>query len=284
MTEVLFCLEVKGLPDFREWRETVVQQVRFKPDRGEIGSELEAHYEDHVRDLERIGYDHDLARERALGAMGDPVEVGRALDKVHKPWLGWLWLASRWALAICGFLLLYALSERGYFIRHDLHFMRQQADYEMAGYTLERDNPAYSRAAVTQGGTVERSGYSISIPYAALWWNEQEKNYNMVAILRTEDGRFWDHGPYKALQTLSMTDNTGREFAAVAEWEAYTAQERRERWDGFVKVSFLEENPFCSEYLVWVSFYEEMPEWTEFTCSSGEGFSLRLEWEVDADG
>lgn len=278
--------EVKGLQrHFGSWVTEVLECVRFRPDRKAIQLELEAHYEDHVKDLERIGYDHDLARERALGAMGDPVEVGQALDKAHKPWLGWIWLASKWGFVICGVLLLCMASyTEGYNIRHDLHLMQQQADYEPDGYSLEPDNPAYSRAAVTQGGTVERSGYSISIPYAALWWNELEKNYNMVAILRTEDNRFWDHGPYRALQTLSMTDNTGGEFAAVTEWKEYTARERRERWDGFVKVSFVKENPFCSEYLVWVSFLEEMPEWTEFTCSSGEGFSLRLEWEVDTDG
>lgn len=269
---------------FGDWVTEVLDCIRFRPDRRAVRQELEAHYEDHVKDLERIGYDHTLAQERALRAMGDPVEVGRALDKVHKPWLGWLWLASKWGVIACGFLMLFILSDGAYNISHDLHLMRRQADYEPDGYWMEADNPAYSRLAVTQGGTVERSGYRISIPYAALWWNELERNYNMVAILRTEDGRFWDHGPYQALQTLSMTDNTGKEFAALAEWKAYTAQERRERWDGFVKVSFIEENPFCSEYLVWVSFLEEMPEWTEFTCSSGEGFSLRMEWRADTDG
>lgn len=268
---------------FGDWVAKVLTCIRFRPDRQAIRDELEAHYEDHLKDLERVGYDYQLARERALKAMGDPVEVGLALDKVHKPWLGWLWLVSKWALALCGFLLLFTLSDP-YFIYSDLHFMGRQADYEAAGYTFETDNPAYSRAAVTQGGTVERSGYSISIPYAALWWNEQERNYNIVAILRTEDNRFWDHGPYRALQTLSMTDNTGGEFAAYTEWKEYSAQERRERWDGFVQVEFMKENPFCAEYLVWVSFLEELPEWTEFTCSSGEGFSLRLEWEVDTDG
>lgn len=281
MAEVLFSLGVKGLRDFYKWCETAVGQVRFQPDRWAIRQELEDHYEDHVKDLERIGYDHTLAQERALGAMGDPVEVGRALDKVHKPWLGWLWLVSKWGAVVCGFLALLILGGGDYNISRDLHFMRRQADYEVNGYWPETDNPAYLRVAVTQGGTVERMGYSISMPYAALWWNELDRTYYIVAVLRTEDNRFWDHGPYPALQTLSMTDDTGGEFAALT---ARKADTDRERWDGIVKVSLIEENPFCSEYLVWVSFLEEMPEWTEFTCSSGEGFSLRLEWEVDTDG
>ena len=77
--------------DFQTWCRTVTGQVRFKPDRWEIAKELEAHYEDRVRDLERLGYDRPLAEERSLKAMGDPEEVGRAMDKAHKPWLGWLW-------------------------------------------------------------------------------------------------------------------------------------------------------------------------------------------------
>ena len=38
-----------------------------------------------------------------MTAMGDPEEVRAALAKVHKPWLGWLWQASRVALwvAVC---------------------------------------------------------------------------------------------------------------------------------------------------------------------------------------
>lgn len=91
---------------FEEWRLLVTNQVRFRPDREEIARELSAHYVDHVKDLERIGYDHDLARSRALEAMGDPEEVGRAMDRVHKPWLGWLWQVSRWLVwALCAVFL-----------------------------------------------------------------------------------------------------------------------------------------------------------------------------------
>ena len=32
--------------------------------------------------------------------MGDPEAIGKALDQVHKPWLGWLWKVSRWLLIV----------------------------------------------------------------------------------------------------------------------------------------------------------------------------------------
>ncbi|MDE6454647.1 MAG: permease prefix domain 1-containing protein, partial [Dysosmobacter sp.] len=84
---------------FQIWVNAVCEQVRFRPDHRRIEFELRDHYEDHVRDLLRLGRPRELAEERALAAMGNAQEVGRALDKVHKPWLGWLWEASR-ALAL----------------------------------------------------------------------------------------------------------------------------------------------------------------------------------------
>lgn len=81
---------------FQIWVDAVCEQVRFQPDRKGIEKELRIHYEDHVNDLLRLGRARELAEERALAAMGNAQEVGRALDRVHKPWLGWLWEASRW--------------------------------------------------------------------------------------------------------------------------------------------------------------------------------------------
>ena len=47
--------------EFYQWRDSVVKQVRFRPDRTAVAEELTAHYEDHVKDLERLGYDRSLA-------------------------------------------------------------------------------------------------------------------------------------------------------------------------------------------------------------------------------
>lgn len=77
------------------WCGRVVSYVRFRPDHTAIRKELLAHLEDSWADFRRIGYDLEEAQQKAVEAMGSAEEVGTALDKAHKPWLGWLWQATR---------------------------------------------------------------------------------------------------------------------------------------------------------------------------------------------
>ena len=79
------------------WLETAVSGIRFKPDRLAVRAELYAHLEDKALDLQRIfpDMDPDETRDRALSAMGDAWEVKQELARVHRPWLGYLWTASR---------------------------------------------------------------------------------------------------------------------------------------------------------------------------------------------
>ena len=76
---------------------TVLSRVRFATEREReaIRRELEGHLEDHAADLVRIGWPENEAEERAMAAMGDPAEIGRALNREYP--LGWLVL-SRIAL------------------------------------------------------------------------------------------------------------------------------------------------------------------------------------------
>lgn len=94
---------------WRGWCREVVQQVRFWPDHRAIQKELAAHLDDSRADLLRLGYDWKLADERVLKGMGDPVEIGRALDRAHRPALGWLWLASRWLAVLAMVCALWAV-------------------------------------------------------------------------------------------------------------------------------------------------------------------------------
>ena len=83
----------------REYSEAVLSVLRrvTPRERAAIRAEIDAHIEDHMEGLLELGYDEALAEERALSSMGDPEEVGRALDRQYP--LFWL-LVSRGAAAL----------------------------------------------------------------------------------------------------------------------------------------------------------------------------------------
>ncbi len=89
---------------FTDYCAAVCALVRFKPDREAIAGELTAHMEDHMAALEAEGVPREEAKARAIEAMGDPEALGKALDALHSPLLGWLqlwmWRLSQLAAVI----------------------------------------------------------------------------------------------------------------------------------------------------------------------------------------
>ena len=100
---------MKNNPRVLKWLDIAVSGIRFGPDRAEVRQELLEHLEDKAADLARVFPDipEKEAQERALSAMGDPEELKISLARVHRPWLGWLWTASKWMrwCALAAFLL-----------------------------------------------------------------------------------------------------------------------------------------------------------------------------------
>lgn len=97
---------------FEEYCRAVSIHIRFKPDRGAVEVELLAHLEDRRDALKETGVPDGEAEERAVAAMGDPAEIGRALDKCHSPLLGWagrLVHALAWALGALSLLAVFML-------------------------------------------------------------------------------------------------------------------------------------------------------------------------------
>ena len=269
--------------EFYKWRDAVVEQVRFRPDRDAIAKELTAHYEDHVRDLERLGYDHALAEERTMRCMGDPVEIGKALDRVHRPWLGWLWLVSK-VLAVVSMIVVLLYGGSNYItIVQDLNWPEKEADFEAEGYLSDPDSPYFTRVAVTKGGSTEVCGYTFSIPYAALWKDTLDNSYyNATIVLAVRDRRFWDDAPDPALRIMNAVDSFGDRYLAVqTKWDLSNAA-YQENWDGLVRLSMGQRarTPFYEEYIVSVDGIDQRPEYLDLICDSGEGFVLRVEWEV----
>ena len=210
------------MTEFGRWCDTVTRQVRFRPDRGAIQRELTAHYQDHVRDLERVGYDWKLAEQRALAAMGDPEEIGRALNRVHKPWLGWLWIASRAVLALTVMACLLSLPGTGSFF----HMMKNTLfpPEDPGGYQAIAGS--YSALNEQEGVTVWRSmgtleaqsadlpGYTLSL-LEGQWWQYHDTFYLGECLLRLEPERLWYDLPEDVLDDLVLTGSGGVLFSNI---------------------------------------------------------------------
>lgn len=89
----------------REFCKQVCSQVRWKPAHGDITRELEAHIEDYMEELMEHGTSQEEAEQRAVSAMGDPVDIGRQLDAQHHPLWGWLLRLTGFGMTVSIILL-----------------------------------------------------------------------------------------------------------------------------------------------------------------------------------
>lgn len=69
----------------RGYLETAGAQIRWRRARGPLLRELAAHVSDQADAYRGAGVPEDEALARAVGEMGDPAEVGRALNRLHRP-------------------------------------------------------------------------------------------------------------------------------------------------------------------------------------------------------
>ena len=238
---------------FQIWCETVTNCVRFKPDRYVIAEELKAHYEDHVRDLERIGYEEGLAEERALAAMGDPEEIGRAMDRAHKPWLGWLWIVSRWLILMLSLLLLYLLCYNG------LPEWKNSNEMPMEG-TISIAHETVISPRVFQMGSYElRIDEVQSIRYPEL-----TDCYDLRIGMTVKTEKFWLKGP-NFEGCLSAVDSNGRFY--------------HERWKPFIQGWSARSDDYC---WIWLYEIEDDSEWIEISHKIA-GWTIRVDLPREED-
>ena len=182
------------------WLDTAVAGIRFKPDQRAVRAELQAHLEDKTADLQRIFPDMtgEEAETRAVEEMGDAAEIGKELALLHKPWLGYLWRASKW-IAILSVVLLMAIN-----ILNNDHY--QSAGYPLwGGFSEVRGR--------TEGEKIQLGGYTFQIVGAAYldyvqdWRGIEDR---VQVYIRVSTPRFWERINEGALQSaLTMTGPEG---------------------------------------------------------------------------
>ncbi|NMA70189.1 MAG: hypothetical protein GX958_12360 [Desulfitobacterium sp.] len=73
----------------RDYIEKICNQIRWKKIRPVIAKELKNHIDDQIQSYVSSGMEFDEATEKALIEMGDPLEIGLAFDRTHRPQPEW---------------------------------------------------------------------------------------------------------------------------------------------------------------------------------------------------
>lgn len=96
----------------KEFLENVCNEIRYKPIRNDISEELELHIQDVKEEYIASGINELESEEKAVSNMGDAVEIGKKLDKIHRPKLDWLLLILVAILIGFGFLIIFIRATR----------------------------------------------------------------------------------------------------------------------------------------------------------------------------
>lgn len=119
-----------------EFLYTVTEQIRCKKAREPIGQELKNHILDQAWDYEQSGLGKEEALEKAVAEMGDPVEIGAAMDRIHRPKISWSVMILVGVISILSIVLHAVL--RKYSAEPDMgnYYLRTQIRYTIIGYIV----------------------------------------------------------------------------------------------------------------------------------------------------
>lgn len=264
------------------WLRQATSKIRFAPDRDAVRRELAGHLEERVEAEKTRGLSQGEAESIATAAMGDPDALAEELGRIHSPWWGYCWRASRAVLilaavfAVCGVL----------------------ADREALSLGSRPELPEKTSTYVTQRG-MERSvmerwhpkgaknlgGYRFTAPLAWVeqWTVEYEdldgtmvhtEPCRLTVCLRADTWRFWE--PCSTSQHLILNGT-----AADSQGNQYVYDGERMDCRGLFCETWQE--PFTSWYLVYLDLPgpEDLPEWVDLPVGyGGDTIHVDLKGEV----
>ena len=155
-----------------EWLGLATGRIRFGPDRRAVREELSDHIE---TQREALSARHpeltaEEAEERAVAAMGDPEPLARELERLHKPWLGYLWRLSQVLVVLalvatmCVGIWFLVRGDNGELYRYLVYKSYQGTEQ----FLPMKEARVAETSALLREDKISVGGYTISIPMATL--------------------------------------------------------------------------------------------------------------------
>lgn len=105
--------------------------------------------------MQEEGLTLEQAQAEAAARMGDPQAVGRELNRIHHPLLGWLWLITMSCAAIAGIVFVYLLLTAGW---NEIQYLLPMT-------------PEHAEKIATVNEKIELAGHTVTLD--ALWKSDE---------------------------------------------------------------------------------------------------------------
>ena len=204
--------------DRRQFCDAVTRQLRCRWEAPAVRQELSDHIQDHMDALLSGGMGRDEAEGAAVAAMGDPEELGRALDALHSPWPWRVYHAARTAaILLFGLALCLGISGLDHTIdlspdslRSALEEQIQDSDFIMERYIRTDGDAVLATGIVTGSGDI--GPYRLSPSGEALLLTQEDRDTRLAFLVSTFHPQPWLESLDPDGQLCSAVDDLGNRY------------------------------------------------------------------------
>ena len=105
--------------DIKSYLDTVCEQIRFQKAHTIVKRELQDHITDQTDAFIQQGFEKEIAVQKAIEQMGDPVLVGTELDRVHRPATKWEYIVFVILFSFINFILRFIVMQNVNYFHYD---------------------------------------------------------------------------------------------------------------------------------------------------------------------
>lgn len=192
------------------WVETAAGQMKFPPDRKYVRQELWDHLIDRREDFLAQGKTMAEAEAAAVAVMGDPVEIGRQLNRIHRPILGWIWKISQILLIA---VLVFSLGNVIWNDSFSWYDLLPGVDWELGdcqyGSITYLEEP-YTQTPVWTGAVEQAGVYTLTLDHGS--WVKTQDWQRLTLGFRLEAESIFDLNPRGFSTRLCAEDDLGNQY------------------------------------------------------------------------
>ncbi|AKL95969.1 cell cycle protein [Clostridium aceticum] len=116
-----------------DFLDKVCGQIKYKNVLGNISEELKSHIYELAEGYIERGMSEDEAVQKSVNQMGDPVEIGKKLDKTYRPKTEWSIISLLSLMVLIGGIALFSIASDQASFMHLSHYVRSYLVYTLIG-------------------------------------------------------------------------------------------------------------------------------------------------------